>query len=246
MRLILSYDSKRDVAAALAELRKNKGILYSVADQGLAPGASLTAVIRVGSREVEIAATVIQALAGHGLAVHFDADHESLAPLRGEDGGSAENVEATWHDGEPSVETGKPRKVDLPLRERLKTATKPEKIQLALHGTRPERNLLIRDRDKSLHQYVIRNPKLGLDEVAAIARMSNLAPDVLAYIAGKREWFQRPDIASALIRNPKVSAVVAKKLLNFVTNQELRQLAKGSGVREAIAQEARRRLLRKR
>ena len=211
------------------------------------PEQALEISIETPQGVATLAGSVIQALAGHGVAIRFDASDAALTALTGaaKADDSEGKVTARWHeDGEENAPRAA-RPTDVPIRERLKTATKPEKIQLALHGSRAERSLLIRDRDKSLHQYVIRNAKLGLDEVATIARMSTVAPDVLAYIAGKREWFQRPEIASAMIRNPKVSAVVAKKLLSFVLARELRQLAKGTGVREAIAQEARRRLLRK-
>ena len=110
------------------------------------------------------------------------------------------------------------------------------------HADRDERMRIMRGADRSLHLYVLRNPRLGLDEIASIARMSALAPELLKAIADRREWFQRPDVAIALVRNPKTPVPLAIKMLNFVSPQDLRQLAKGSGARAPILAAARRKV----
>ena len=259
MRLILEFASAAEVANAASEIDGKGGILVQVSSANTVLGQPIQVTLRSPSGEVTVDGSIIQALGDHGVAIRFET--KALEKVTGgvaATGQGASPKNASWADGassspEPAKETAGPiarrpqaaRASDVPIRERLKTATKAEKIQIALHGSKPERNLILRDRDKSLHQYVIRNPKLGLDEVASIARMSTISADVLGFIVGKREWFQRPEVAAALVRNPKVSAASAKKLLAHISPQELRQLAKGNGVREAIAREARRRLLRK-
>ncbi|MBT8495505.1 MAG: hypothetical protein KJO07_20820, partial [Deltaproteobacteria bacterium] len=128
--------------------------------------------------------------------------------------------------------------------QRIKTASMTEKIHMAKHGSKSERAAVIRDPNKTLHQYVIRNPHVQLDEVGQMARMTAVSPDVLKFISDKREWYQRPEIAAALVRNPRTPVPLAVKVLRHVSKNELRQIAKGNGVRSAIASAARKLLLR--
>ena len=76
--------------------------------------------------------------------------------------------------------------------------------------------LILRDINKSLHPYVLRNPHIGLDEVAAIARMPTVTADLLVAVCDRTEWSQRPEIALALVRNPKTPVPSALKVLGFV------------------------------
>jgi hypothetical protein len=117
------------------------------------------------------------------------------------------------------------------------------KIQLALHGNKDERFRILRDANRLLHPYVLKNPGLGLDEVVAMARMTTLAPEVLNTIAERKEWAQRPDIAIALVRNPKTPTPTAVRLLDYVSASDLRQLAKDSKTRPAVQQAARKKVL---
>ncbi len=118
-----------------------------------------------------------------------------------------------------------------------------EKIQRALHGTKDERGAILRDTNRMLHPYVLKNPNLGIDEVLAIAKMRTVSPDVLSQICERREWVQRADIAIALVRNPITPVGVAVKLLEHVTQLDLRQLAKDSHTRQPIQQAARKRVI---
>jgi len=101
----------------------------------------------------------------------------------------------------------------------------------------------MRDVNKMLHPYVLRNPGLGIDEVLAIAKLNTVAPDLLATIAERREWAQRPDIAIALVRNPKTPTPTAVRLLDYVAPADLRQLAKDTRTRPAVQQAARKKVI---
>lgn len=116
-------------------------------------------------------------------------------------------------------------------------------IQKARHGTKDERMRIIRSNDKSLHRFVVQNPGLGLDEVVSIAKSSTVATETLKFVADRREWASRSDVAIALVRNAKCPVPVAIKMLANVSPTDLRQLAKTSSVRMPIAQAARKRLL---
>ena len=118
-----------------------------------------------------------------------------------------------------------------------------DRIQLALRGDRDQRMEILRGRNRTLHAYVLRNPALSVDEIATIARMTTVSPEVLVQIAERREWGHRPEIAASLIRNPTMPVPVAIKLLDHVADHELRNLAKDARTRDPIQKAARRKLL---
>jgi hypothetical protein len=114
---------------------------------------------------------------------------------------------------------------------------------MALHGNKVERMRIMRDGDRALHRYVLRNPGLRLDEVTAIAKMTAVSPDLLKAIAERRDWVLRPEIALALVRNRKCPTPLAIHMLNHLSPRDLRQLAKGSSVRMPILQAARKKVI---
>ncbi len=127
------------------------------------------------------------------------------------------------------------------LFDRLKALSVPEKTQLALSGSREERMALLRDSAKTIHIFVLKNPRLGIDEVQFAAKQANLAPEALKMIADHRDWSQNPTVCTALVRNPKTPIPIALKLIDRVPASDLKLLAKG-GARDQIVLAARRRL----
>lgn len=254
VRLRVTYASAARFARDAESQIARGGLLIRAEERDLAPGTALglEIVTPVGTAALE--ASVLQVIAGQGIAVRVAADDPAIARLleagRGADAGGDDPARAVWVEDEDETEdegedeSGEPGdRAPRSAREKIEAAAKPDKIQMALRGSRAERALLIRDRDKSLHQYVIRNPKISLDEVAAIARMTTVAPDVIKLIAERREWYQRAEVAAALVRNPRVPMPIVRKMMAFVSATELRQLAKGAGVRDRVAQVARKKLL---
>ncbi|TMQ03480.1 MAG: hypothetical protein E6J90_44015 [Deltaproteobacteria bacterium] len=120
--------------------------------------------------------------------------------------------------------------------------TRNEKIQKALHGTRDERNAILRDRDRTLHPFVLKNPQLDADDVLTIAKNAQVTPDLLKLIGERKDWLQRPAIAIALARNPKTPPELAVRAVEHVPAEALRLMAKG-GVLPHVSQAARKKLL---
>jgi hypothetical protein len=244
------YGSTRAFLGELEDQIERGGLLVRGAERELAPGAALELELVTPAGSATVPASVLQVIAGHGVAVSLDpaALADLIARARAAPAGDGDTVEASWVEadgdgGDGDGEDGDDSRALQSMPERIKNASKAERIQLALRGSRAARTLLIRDRDKSLHQYVIRNPRISIDEVAAIARMTTVAPDVIKFIAERREWFLRAEVAASLVRNPKMPLPLARRMLDHVSPTELRQLAKGAGVREAVAQAARKKLL---
>jgi hypothetical protein len=229
-KLRVTYHRAADLAADDAAQFRRGGLLVRVA-----PPADLNAFDPVtlelvaGGAAVELEAQVVQ-LAAQAVAVLFDrASTAALVRAAVDDGLDAPPEHALV--------------VDAPSPAPAHGVATARKIQQALHGNKDERTAILRDVNKQLHGFVLKNPQLGVDEVLAIAKMSTLGSDVLAQIAGRREWASRPDIAIALVRNPKTPTAVAVKLLEHVPVGELRQLAKDSRTRGPIQQAARRKIL---
>ena len=122
-------------------------------------------------------------------------------------------------------------------------ASRPEKIQKALHGNRDERNAILRDRDRTLHPFVLKNPQLNADDVVAIAKNAQVTPELLKQIGDRKEWSQRPGIALALARNPKTPPELAVRTLDHLPVDALRQMAKSTGVPPHVTVAARKKLL---
>ena len=123
------------------------------------------------------------------------------------------------------------------------TLSLPEKIALALSCDRERRFQFLRDPNKQLHPLVIKNPRIGLEEVQWAAKLTTLNPEALKLIADHPEWGQNPGVAAALVRNPKTPVPVALKLLPRLPLSELRALARSQG-RPQIVQAAKMQLLR--
>jgi hypothetical protein len=218
MRLKVTYESSEALVADYDEQMAKGGLLVRgepPAGIGLYQPCELELDGEPFDAPVVLAGQVVQVFAGVGVAVAFDP--KPLAPV----------VAAAR-----APRAAKPEKSD--------TAAK---IQAALHGTKDDRMRALRDTNRMLHPYVLKNPGLGVDEVLAMAKMTTLSPEIYAQIGQRREWAERPEIAIALVRNPKTPTPLAVRLLDFVSAAELRQLAKDSKTRPAVQQAARKKVI---
>jgi hypothetical protein len=232
VRLRVTYDHPADLEAD-HETQISRGGLLVRGD----PPSGLTLYemveLEIGGRfppldrgGILVSGQVVQIVAGVGVAVVFDATPVTMA-LAASRAPRPAPPAAIAAGGPPP-----PRASD--------TAAK---INLALHGNRDDRQRILRDTNRMLHAYVLRNPGLGLDEVLAIAKMATVAPDLLVAVAAQKEWATRQDIAIALVRNPRTPTPTAIRLLEHVTTFDLRQLAKDTHTRPSVQQAARKKLL---
>ena len=119
--------------------------------------------------------------------------------------------------------------------ETLKGMGISEKMQAGLTASREMRLQPLRDNNKPVHLYVLRNPRIGLAEVLFAARLASLSPEALKFIAEHREWGMNGAVCGALAKNPKIAVPLVLKLLNRVPLQELRALAKGAARQPIVA-----------
>lgn len=127
------------------------------------------------------------------------------------------------------------------VQERMAALTPGQKMSAALSGDREIRIALLRDLNKTIHAYVLRNPRIGLDEVQWAAKMTTISAEALKVIFEHKEWGANPTVVAALVRNPVMPTSIAIRLLPKLSNGELRAIAKG-GARDQVVQAARKML----
>jgi hypothetical protein len=129
------------------------------------------------------------------------------------------------------------------LERKLATMSVSEKVQMALHGNREARQLLLRDRAGVVQSSLVRNPKITLDELSALARAPHLSPDCAETLAQHPTHGRSPQLALALVRNPRTPLPTAIDLIPRLSPGDLRVVAKGLGLRMQVAAAARKRMV---
>jgi hypothetical protein len=242
MALVLTARYASPEAFLLAfdtEVSRRGLLVHGAQAQGAPAMTACSLVVEVpGAAAVQVPARVAAVVPGVGVAVVLEDVPEALrvlaeglrAPPAAEDAGPAEEAADEAPEGAPRL-----------LSERLKAMNVTQKMQLALSGGREERLALFRDVNKVLHVYVLRNPRIGLDEVQHAAKQPTLSPDALKLIADHREWGANATVCTALVKNPRTPLPIALRLLDKVPPSEVRAMAKG-GARDQIVQAARKKL----
>jgi hypothetical protein len=250
--LEVTYESAAGLAADWDGQLKLGGLFAQVdAPQDLPPFAPLTLRLVVeGAQPIEAVAR-LTAVSPGSLCLEVEGDarkqlEAAIASLCAEmgGGGSPKRLHTRlFLDEEPTtVKRAAAPAHPMTLEKKLLAMSTHEKVQLALHGSREERALLLKERAGVVQASLIRNPRVSLDEVTALARSSMLAPDAAEALAENRQWGSSPQIAAALARNPRTPLRTACDILDKVTPADLRAIAKGLGVRMQVAQAARKRL----
>ncbi|MFH1811331.1 MAG: hypothetical protein ABIJ09_21505 [Pseudomonadota bacterium] len=109
-----------------------------------------------------------------------------------------------------------------------------DRIMVAKRGQLAARRHVLKLQDRNLQQYVLANPGLTSDEVAAMAAMTTLEPELLKRIGSRTEWLRHSSVVRNLICNPKVPMDLVEKLLGRLPETELRKLAKTGRVRDSV------------
>ena len=226
MRLVAEFGSPEEYLAAYEEEISVGGLFLKGASvEGGAAMSECTLAVLIGGEEVaEENAKLAFVTPGIGVAVVF------LAPPA-----ALDELAARLREPEPEPEAGAGDGVQQNSARQLLAQLLPsQKMSLALKAGRAERHHLLRDNNKVLHAYVLRNPHLGLDEVQAAAKLNSLSPEALKAIGDHPEWGQNSVICAALVRNSKTPMAIALRLLPRVPLNDLRAIAKGAGRQQIV------------
>ena len=116
----------------------------------------------------------------------------------------------------------------------LQAMTVPQRLKLAMKGSREQRAVLVRDPNRMIAAAVLSSPKLAQTEVEAFARMANVSEDVLRTISMNRSWMRKLAVAAALVKNPKTPAAISLHLLPRMNQRDVKKLAIDRNVPEAL------------
>jgi hypothetical protein len=238
-------------AAALkhvAETQLARGGLFVAVDAStLPPLCELVVRLLAGGTALDVAARLTVATAEAACVEIAPAPlTDLLAAIAAETAGvdaQPGSTTARVVDGAARGDGERAAHVPMSLERKLVTMAVGEKVQLALHGNREARHLLMRDRAGVVQASLVRNPKITLDEVQALARAPHLSPETAETLAQHPTYGLAPSIALALVRNPRTPLPTATQLVARLSPADLRMVAKGLGVRMQVAAVARKRLV---
>lgn len=124
---------------------------------------------------------------------------------------------------------------------RLSSLSVMERMKLAMRGTREQRAMLVRDPNRLVASAVLSSPKLTESEVEQIAKMANVAEDVLRVIGTNRAWTKNYGVVAGLVRNPKTPVAISLTLLQRINDRDVKMLAIDRNVPEPLRIAARKR-----
>jgi hypothetical protein len=143
------------------------------------------------------------------------------------------------------VEEVQGRAVEKSLLQRVAAMTVAERIKLALHGNRESRMLLLRDSNKLIRRFVLQNPRVGDDEIIAIAKNRSADDEIIRLIADNRDWTKNYQVRYALVTNPKTPLTISLRLVSTLYERDIRSLAKSKNVSATVTAQAKRIILQK-
>jgi len=114
-----------------------------------------------------------------------------------------------------------------------------EKIKLATIGNREARNLLLKDSNKIVLAAVINSPRNTEEDIIKICQSRNVSNEVLRLIAAKKELTKNYKVKIGLVTNPKTPVPISLKLLSYITEADLRNIAKNKNISTVVARGAR-------
>jgi hypothetical protein len=110
-----------------------------------------------------------------------------------------------------------------------------EKIKLAITGNKEARNLLLKDPNRLILSAVINSPKMTEEEIIKICQSRNTSDEVLRLISARKELMKNYQVKLGLATNPKTPVPIALKLLNYVSDADLRSIAKNKNISTVVS-----------
>lgn len=159
------------------------------------------------------------------VAVEAELDATDLAEI--------ERVQALPREGEVDERTG--------LSEgQVRALPVPVRMKLTRGGSRTLRGILLRDSNAMVAVSVLGNSAMSEDEIEQVAASRTVVDDVLAFIARRREWVSRYNVALNLVRNPRTPVGIAVRLVSRLAVRDLKGLGRDRNVADAVRSTAER------
>lgn len=99
------------------------------------------------------------------------------------------------------------------------------KLMLAIKADRQDRLALSNDPDPQVIVYLLKNTKIGLDEIRALAGKTSLNHQHLTIIAGTAAWMADDQVKINVARNPRLPDTLVEPLLGSLSVAQLKIVA---------------------
>lgn len=129
--------------------------------------------------------------------------------------------------------------------QQLQEMTVNEKIKMALTGDKEWRTLLVREANKQINTAVLRNPRITEGEVLAVAQNRSSSEELIRVILLNRDWVKLYDMKKALVHHPRTPLQQAMRMMTFLSERDIKELAGSRNVTQPIINNARRILMTK-
>ena len=157
--------------------------------------------------------------------------------------GSVFDTDAPLVDTGGTPEQAPPADDGKSVAQRIAGLTVPQKVQLAMKGSREERGVLVRDSNKLVAVAVLSSPKLTDSEVEMIAKMASVSEELLRFIAKTRAWIKSYPIVAALAKNPKTPLAISLNLLPRLNERDVKMLSQDRNVPDVLRVSARQKVV---
>jgi len=118
--------------------------------------------------------------------------------------------------------------------EKINNMKLPEKVKLALEGTKTERMILLRDPSKVVVKSVLSSPKISEDEVLVFLKIKSIDKEFIERIAKSKEWTKKYPIVQGLVHNPKTPVTEAMRLTRNLHHRDLLVLSRDRNANPVI------------
>ena len=159
---------------------------------------------------------------------------EQVKPVESEeDDGDSRDDEEEFDEDDLDEET-------LSKYQQLQEMSVSEKIKMALTGDKEWRTLLIREANKQVNTAVLKNPRITEGEVLNVAKNRSSSDELIRLILLNRDWIKIYDMKKALVHHPRTPLQQAMRYMGFLSEKDIKELAKSRNVTQAIVNNARR------
>lgn len=254
-RVEVHFYSQQEWDSALEEgLRQ--GFFFAATTELLPAYAELQLRLVLPKGEpVETRASVVQVMPAHGMTLQIPPPQLKalLDSVAGSLQGPTQEPSAQVAVDENSEETvGSPilenallegdeelcEERELSLREQIRSMTVSERMRYAARAGRAGRMMLVTDHNPNVMKFLVRNPRIGKEEIHRLLKNNRVTPDILNIIAKERKWNASEDLKMLLIRHPKTPSGTVMKLIQTISERNLRALAKSNHVKDNIKRTA--------
>ncbi|RME50002.1 MAG: hypothetical protein D6795_10825 [Deltaproteobacteria bacterium] len=106
---------------------------------------------------------------------------------------------------------------------------------LARRGNRIVREIIMQMQNTILHECLLSNPRITVEEVGKIAADRLVADEIIRQIANNREWTKHYNIRLTLVLNPKTPVTISLKYVNQLMEQDLAKVGKNKNIPAVVS-----------